>query len=59
MGFDSDGIVPEPSAHWGVFQSVLPASHAGEVGHPFGFTPNFDHAAFYGSLLTRMHDQGW
>ena len=27
LGYDSDGIVPEPNAHWGTFQGTVPASH--------------------------------
>ena len=56
---DSDGIVPETSAHWGAFQAALPADHVGECGQPFSFTPGFDHRAFYRMLLQKMHDAGW
>jgi triacylglycerol lipase len=58
-GYASDGIVPEPSAHWGRFLGSIPADHLGEVDHPFGFTPKFDAQAFYRTLLQRFHDEGW
>jgi triacylglycerol lipase len=59
LGIANDGIVPEASAHWGQFQGKLKADHLGEVGHPLGFTPGFDHQGFYRALLQRIHDQGW
>jgi len=59
MKIDSDGLVPEASAHWGTFKSVMPADHLEEVGQPLGVTPAFDHAAFYMNLLQALHDQGF
>ncbi|MBS2021291.1 MAG: hypothetical protein JST92_02700, partial [Deltaproteobacteria bacterium] len=56
---ESDGLIPEASAHWGQFQGTLTACHLGEVGQPLGATPDFDHAKFYKTLLQRLHDQGW
>ncbi len=55
----NDGMVPEPSAHWGRFLGSVPADHLGEVGQPLGYTPEFDAQAFYTSLLRSFHDQGW
>jgi len=59
FGYANDGMVPEPSAHWGRFLGSLPADHMGEVDQPLGYTPDFDARAFYASLLQRFHDQGW
>ena len=58
-GFANDGIVPEPSAHWGRFLGSVPADHLGEVDQPLGYTPQFDAQAFYRTLLRRFHDEGW
>jgi triacylglycerol lipase len=55
----SDGIVPEPSAHWGRFLGTIPADHMGEVDQPLGYTPDFDARSFYTNLLTRFHAEGW
>jgi len=57
-GVVSDGLVPEASAHWGQFRGVMTADHLEEVGQPLGFTPAFDHVAFYANLLQALHDQG-
>jgi triacylglycerol lipase len=58
-GYASDGLVPEPSAHWGRFLGSIPADHMGEVDQPLGYVPDFDARAFYRTLLQRFHDQGW
>jgi triacylglycerol lipase len=59
MGHTNDGIVPEPSAHWGRFMGSVPADHMGEVDQPLGYTPDFDARRFYTSLLARFHAEGW
>ncbi|HUJ28596.1 MAG TPA: alpha/beta fold hydrolase [Myxococcales bacterium] len=59
LGDDSDGIVPEKSAHWGQFLGSVPADHMGEVDQPLGYTPDFDARGFYTNLLARLGAEGW
>lgn len=59
LGEVNDGIVPEPSAHWGKFLGAIPADHMGEVDQPLGWTPDFDARAFYTNLLARLGAEGW
>lgn len=59
FGQENDGVVPEPSAHWGEFQGTLTADHLAEVNQPLGVHRGFDARGFYLGLLRRFHDEGW
>ena len=58
-GLESDGVVPVESQKWGRFVSIVKADHIGEVNQPLGETPEFHAMAFYGGLLTQLHDAGF
>lgn len=55
----NDGVVPEASAHWGMFRGVLEADHLDLVGYKMLDSGGFDHLAFLEATLADLAKRGY
>lgn len=64
QGYENDGLVTVPSAHWGTYLGTIPADHMDEVGQiadpaGFGDVEPFNHRQFYVDEVYRLIESGY